>query len=143
MGSSSKEGASSRRRRLSSGSTFEARAAYSRVVDDGDYIFVSGTTGYDYATMTISPDVVDQAEQCFRNIQAALEAVGSDVSDIVRVTYILPDRDDFERCWPVLNRWLGACRPAATMFEARLLNDAIRIEIEVTARRQAGTMPLP
>ena len=135
MSSSSNGPSASCPRRIDSGSTFEARAAYSRVVDDGDYIFVSGTTGYDYASMTISPDLLDQTEQCFRNIQAALAAVESDVSDIVRVAYVLPDRDDFERCWPVLNRWLGDCRPAATMFEARLLDDAIRIEIEVTARR--------
>ncbi len=120
---------------ISSGSEFERTIGYSRAVVDGDYVFVSGTTGYDYSTMTISDDVVEQAEQCFRNIEAALAEAGSALGDVVRVTYMLADRDQFEPCWPVLQRWLGAVRPAATMFEARLVNDEIRIEIEVTARR--------
>lgn len=85
--------------------------------------------------MTISDDVVEQAEQCFRNIDVALSEAGAAMADVVRVTYILGERDDFEACWPVLRSWLGAVRPAATMFEGRLLNDAIRIEIQVTARR--------
>ncbi len=122
---------------VSSGSEFESRIGYSRAVVDGDYVFVSGTTGYDYGNMTISDEVVEQAEQCFRNIEAALAQAGSAMTDVVRVTYILPDRDDFKACWPVCQSWLGEVRPAATMFEARLLNDAIRIEIQVTARRGA------
>jgi enamine deaminase RidA (YjgF/YER057c/UK114 family) len=124
------------RRRISSGSSFEADAAYSRLVMDGEFIFVAGTTGYDYTTMTIPPGIEAQTEQCFRNIDSALAAVGSGVDDIVRVTYILPNRDEFPTCWPILRRWLGDSPPAATMFEARLLNDDIRIEIEVTARRR-------
>jgi len=126
------------RQRISSGSTFEAEASYCRVVVDGDFIFVAGTTGYDYATMSIQPGIEAQAEQCFRNIESALRAAGAGVDDILRVTYILPDRDEFPDCWPVLKRWLGDAPPAATMFEARLLNDDIRIEIEVTARRRDG-----
>lgn len=119
---------------ISSGSEFEALIGYSRAVVDGDYIFVSGTTGYDYAAGRISDDVAEQADQCFANIEQALQQAGAAVSDIVRVTYILPDREDFRPCWPVLQKWLGDVRPAATMFEARLLDDAMKIEIQVTAR---------
>lgn len=122
------------RKLISSGSDFEARIGYSRAVIDGDYVFVSGTTGYNYADMNISESVVEQTEQCFVNIRAALEEAGSAIENIVRVTYILPNRDDFESCWPVFERWLGSVRPAATMFEARLLKDEIKIEIQVTAR---------
>ena len=122
------------RRLISSGSEFETTIGYSRAVVDGDYVFVSGTTGYDYQSMTISDSVVDQAEQCMVNIEAALGEAGSAISEIVRVTYILPDRRDFEACWPVLSKWLGSVRPAATMFEAGLLNDAMKIEIQVTAK---------
>lgn len=122
------------RKHISSGSEFEAKIAYSRAVVDGDYVFVSGTTGYDYQRMQISGNVVEQAEQCFRNIEAALEAAGSSIQNIVRVTYILPDKKDFEPCWPVMTRWLGSVRPAGTMFEAGLLSDEMKIEIQVTAR---------
>lgn len=121
------------RQLISSGSDFEKKAGYSRAVVEGGFAFVSGTTGYDYETMIIGDDVVEQAERCFVNIRQALEQAGSSIADIVRVTYILPNRDDFESCWPVLEKWLGAVRPAATMFEGRLLNDEIKIEIQVTA----------
>ncbi|MBX3707195.1 MAG: RidA family protein [Pseudomonadales bacterium] len=124
----------SERQLISSGSEFEQRIGYSRAVVDGDYVFVSGTTGYDYRTMHISSDVVEQAEQCFRNIEAALAEAGSGIERIVRVTYILPDRADFEPCWPVLARWLGNVRPAATMLVAGLMDEAMKIEIQVTAR---------
>jgi len=126
------------RRLISSHSEFEETCGYSRAVVDGDYVFISGTTGYDYAAMTISADVATQADQCFRNIASVLREAGSAVSNIVRVTYILPNRDDFEACWPVLNHWLGSVRPAATMFEARLMNDDMKIEIQVTARLNAS-----
>lgn len=122
------------RRLVSSGSTFEQQIGYSRAVVDSGFVFVSGTTGYDYETMSISDDITEQAEQCFRNIEQALIDAGSAIDGIARVTYILSDRDDFEACWPVLKHWLGDVRPAATMFEARLVNDAIKIEIQVTAR---------
>jgi len=125
------------RKLISSGSEFESKVGYSRAVLEGDFVFVSGTTGYDYPTMTISDDVVQQAEQCFVNIRQALDQAGGTMDDIVRVTYILPDRDDFESCWPVLEKWLGKIRPAATMFEARLINDDVRIEIQVTAKVRA------
>ena len=127
------------RRLISSGSTFEAQMAYSRAVVDGDWVFVSGTTGFDYAKMTIDDDVAAQAEQCFRNIDAALRAAGASVRDIVRVTYVLPRREDFEACWPVMRRWLEEIRPAATMISAGLADPRMKIEIEVTARRPAVT----
>lgn len=122
------------RRLISSGSPFEEQIGYSRAVVDGDYVFVSGTTGYDYHSMSISDSVAAQAEQCFRTIEQVLIEANSGIADIVRITYILPNRDDFPASWPVLQRWLGEVRPAATMFEARLLDDAMKIEIQVTAR---------
>ena len=123
------------RRLISSGSTFEREIGYSRAVVDGDWIFVSGTTGFDYATMTISEDVVDQAEQTLRNIAAALDQAGGGIEDVVRVCYLLPDVADFEACWPVLRRWFGDVRPAATMMQVGLSDPRMRIEIEVTAHR--------
>ena len=121
--------------RISSGSTFEEQIGYSRAVVDGDWVFVSGTTGFDYATMTIADDVVAQAEQCLANIDAALSEAGATLEDVVRVRYLLPDRTDFESCWPVLRGYFDSVRPAATMIECGLSDPRMRIEIEVTARR--------
>ena len=121
------------RQLISSGSRFEAEIGYSRAVIDGDWIFVSGTTGYDYRTMTISHDVAEQCEQTLKNIEAALSEAGATMADVVRVRYILPNRDDFEQCWPILRQYFGSVRPAATMFVAGLATDAMKIEIEVTA----------
>ena len=122
------------RRLISSGSTFEAQIGYSRAVVDGDWIFVSGTTGFDYTTMSLADDVVAQAEQTMKNIGAALAEAGAAFADVVRVTYILPDADEFPKCWPVLRRYFGEVRPAATMISAGLVDKRLRIEIEVTAR---------
>lgn len=122
------------RRLISSGSRFEAEIGYSRAVLDGDWVFVSGTTGYDYATMTIADDVVAQCEQCFRNIAAALDQAGATLADVVRATFILPHRADWEPCWPVIRKHFGETRPASTLLHAGLQTDAMRIEIEVTAR---------
>jgi enamine deaminase RidA (YjgF/YER057c/UK114 family) len=122
------------RRHISSGSRFEAEIGYSRAVVDGDYVHVSGTTGFEYATMTLSDDVVAQAEQCIANIEAALAEAGCTLADVVRVRYLLPDREDFEPCWPVLRRAFGEARPAATMQQCGLIDPRVRIEIEVTAR---------
>lgn len=122
---------------ISSGSPFEEQIAYSRAVVDGDWIFVSGTTGFDYSTMAISDDVAQQAEQCLKNIQHALRQAGAELSDIVRIRYIVPNAQDFEECWPVLRQYLGAVRPAATMLSAGLLDPRMKIEIEATARRPA------
>ncbi|MFM2065730.1 MAG: hypothetical protein RLZZ584_639 [Pseudomonadota bacterium] len=124
------------RQLISSGSTFEAEIGYSRAVVAGDWVFVSGTTGYDYATMTIVDDLVEQTEQCLRNIEAALRQAGASLADVVRVTYVLPRGDDFPRCWPVLRRHFGAVRPAAMMISAGLADPRMQIEIEVTALRR-------
>ena len=123
------------RRLISSGSPFEAGIGYSRAVVDGAWVFVSGTTGFDYAAMTISDDVREQAEQALRNIGQALAEADSSFADVVRVRYILPDAADFEPCWPVLRRIFGEARPAATMIAAGLSDPRMKIEIEVTARR--------
>ena len=123
------------RQLLSSGSTFEAQMAYSRAVVDGDWVFVSGTTGFDYATMSIADGVVEQAEQCFANIAQALRGAGASLADVVCVRYILPVAADFEACWPVLRKHFGNVRPAATMISAGLADPRMRIEIEVTARK--------
>ncbi len=121
------------RQHISSGSPFEEQIGYSRAVVAGDWVFVSGTTGFDYATMSISDDVVQQAEQCFLNIQAALQQAGASLDDVVRVNYVLPDASLFESCWPVLRKHLGRARPAAMMVSAGLLDPRMKIEIEVTA----------
>jgi enamine deaminase RidA (YjgF/YER057c/UK114 family) len=126
----------SERRLISSGSTFEAEIGYSRAVVAGPWVFVSGTTGFDYSTMTIAGDVVAQAEQCMQNIAAALAEAGASVADVVRVRYLLPEVADFEPCWPVLRRWFGEVRPAATMLSAALADPRMKIEIEVTALKQ-------
>lgn len=121
------------RKLISSGSTFEEQIGYSRAVIQGNWVFVSGTTGYNYETMTISNNVIEQAEQCFLNIKKTLEQADASLLDIVRVTYILPKADDFELCWPVLKKYLGSAKPAATMFSAGLADDHMKIEIQVTA----------
>ncbi len=124
------------KRLISSGSSFESEIGYSRAVAQGDWVFVSGTTGFDYATMSIAEGVVEQTEQCFRNVEAALREAGASLKDIVRVTYILPDGGDFPDCWPVLRKYLGDVRPAATMISAGLADARMRIEIEVTALKR-------
>jgi len=124
------------RQKISSGSRFEEEIGYSRAVVDGDDIFVSGTTGYDYATMTIVDDVVVQADQTFRNIAAALAQADASLDDEVRVMFIVPRREDWEPCWPVIKQYLGKARPTSTLIHAMLQTDAMRIEIEVQARRQ-------
>ena len=123
------------RRLISSGSSFEREIGYSRAVVDGDWVFVSGTTGFNYGSMTISDDVIEQTEQCLLNIDRALAEAGSRMSDVVRVRYILPRVEDFEACWPVLRRYFGEVRPAATMMSAGLSDPRMKIEIEVTARK--------
>ena len=122
------------RRLISSGSRFEEEIGYSRAVVDGDHVWVSGTTGYDYAAMTIADDVAAQADQAFRNIAAALAEAGCSLDDVVRALFIVPRREDWEPCWPVVRRHLGRARPASTLIHAGLQTDAMRIEIEVTAR---------
>ena len=125
------------RRLISSGSTFERDIGYSRAVVDDEWVFVSGTTGFDYSTMTISTDLVEQTEQCLRNIEAALGEAGATFADVVRVTYVLPDAAEFALCWPTLRKYFGDARPAAMMISAGLSDPRMKIEIEVTARMRA------
>lgn len=128
---------------ISSGSPMEREIGYSRAVVDGEWVFVSGTTGFDYASMTIPDDIAEQAEQCFRNIAAALAQAGATLADVVRVIYVVPQAQEFERCYPVLRRHFGDVRPAAMMISAGLLDPRMKIEIQVTARRRAAEAPLP
>lgn len=127
------------RRLISSGSTFEKSIGYSRAVVDGDWVFVSGTTGYDYSTMTIEDDVVAQCDQALKNIEAALKKADATLADVVRVHYLLPIAADFERCWPVLGKVFGDIRPACTVMVVGLVDSKMKIEIEVTALRSKAT----
>ena len=124
------------RRLISSGSTFEAEAGYSRAVVDGEWIFVAGTTRFDYAAMTIAEDPAEQARQTFRNITAALAEAGASLADIVRVRYYMPDLADWPTIVPVLGEVFGTIRPAATALVCGLVDPRMKIEIEVTARRR-------
>lgn len=126
----------SKRILISSGSSFEEEIGYSRAVVQDNWVFVSGTTGYDYATMTIAEDIVDQTEQCFLNIISTLEKANASLMDVVRVNYIVPVAEDFEKCWPVLKKHFGDIKPAATMISAGLANKKMKIEIEVTALKK-------
>lgn len=126
------------RRLISSGSSFEEDIGYSRAVVDGEWVFVSGTTGFDYGTMTIADDLLEQTEQCLRNVAAALAEAGASFADVVRVTYVLPDAATFPRCWPALRAAFGTARPAAMMFSAGLADPRMKIEIEVTARKRSA-----
>jgi enamine deaminase RidA (YjgF/YER057c/UK114 family) len=126
------------RRLISSGSRFEHEMAYSRAVVDGDWVFVAGTTGFDYEAMSISDDIVQQTEQCFKNIQGALRQAGAELADVVRVNYILPNAQRFAECWPVMRKYLGEIRPAGTMICAGLVDPRMLIEIEVTARKRSA-----
>ena len=123
------------RRAILGGSSFEELIGYARAVVDGDMVRVSGTTGFDYSTMTISEDVVEQAEQCLRTIGGVLAEAGCGFADVVRVRYLLPNREEFARCWPVLRRYFHDVRPAATMMVCGLADPRMKIEIEVDARR--------
>jgi enamine deaminase RidA (YjgF/YER057c/UK114 family) len=126
------------RRLISSGSTLEADIGYSRAVVQGDWVFVSGCTGFDYKTMTISDDVQAQTEQCLKNIESALLEAGSCMADIVRVTYVIPDAAEFRKIWPALRKVFGDIRPAAMMISAGLADPRMRIEIEVTAMKRVS-----
>lgn len=121
------------RQLISSGSSFENAISYSRAVVHGNWIFISGTTGFDYGDMTISNDIVEQTEQCFQNIISALEEAGASLKDVVKVTYIVPRASEFKLCWPVLRKYLEDVKPAATMISAGLADPRMKIEIEVTA----------
>ena len=123
------------RQLISSGSPFETATGYSRAVVDGEWVFVAGTTGFDYAATTIAADPAEQARQALRNIAAALGEAGASLADVVRVKYYLPDAADWPRIVPVLGEAFGAIRPAATALICGLIDPRMKIEIEVTARR--------
>jgi enamine deaminase RidA (YjgF/YER057c/UK114 family) len=123
------------RKLINSGSTFENLIGYSRAVVDGDWVFVSGTTGFDYENMTISDDIVQQTEQCLKNIESALHQANAKMEDIVRVMYIVPDGREFEKCWLILRKYFDKIKPAATMISAGLADPRMKIEIQVTAKK--------
>jgi enamine deaminase RidA (YjgF/YER057c/UK114 family) len=127
------------RRLISSGSRFEAEAGYSRAVVDGEWVFVAGTTGFDYAQMTIVEDPAEQARQALRNIAKALAEADATLEDVVRVHYYVPDADDWPRIVPVLGEIFGMIRPAATALICGLVDPRMKIEIEVTARRGSAS----
>ena len=124
------------RRLISTGSSFEALAGYSRAVVDGAWVWVSGCTGFDYATGAIADDVVEQTHQTLRNVEAALAEAGAGFGDVVRVRVFLAARDDFERVAPILAHYLGEGRPANTTVIAALIDERMKVEIEVTARKR-------
>ncbi|MGF1492837.1 MAG: RidA family protein [Microcoleaceae cyanobacterium] len=124
------------RQLISSGSSFESEIGYSRAVRQDPWVFVSGTTGFDYSTMTISDNLEEQTEQCLKNIEAALHEAEASLEDVVRVTYVLPNGKDFPKCWPILKKYFGTIRPAAMMISAGLSDSRMQIEIEVTALKQ-------
>ena len=128
------------RKLINSGSTFEELVGYSRAVVDREWIFVSGTTGFDYETMSISEGLLEQTEQCLKNIESTLRQADATIKDVVQVLYILANASEFEQCWPVLRRCFGDVRPAATMISAGLADPRIKIEIQVTARRSGETI---
>jgi len=123
------------RQLISSGSKFEAEACYSRAVVDGDWVFVSGTTGFDYATMTISADPAEQTRQTFRNIEAALQKAGSSLKDAVRATYYMPDAADWPKIYPVFKEFLAEARPSSSALICGLIDP--RMKIEITAKKRS------
>ncbi|SDG66910.1 RidA family protein [Roseospirillum parvum] len=127
-------------RRISTGSPFEARIGYSRAVVSGDWVFVAGTTGYDYATMTMPETIEAQCRNTLATIERALKEAGASLDDVVRVRYIVPDADEWPKCWPITSAAFAKAKPAATMLSAALQSSDMKIEIEVTARLP-GTDP--
>jgi enamine deaminase RidA (YjgF/YER057c/UK114 family) len=127
------------RRLISSGSSFEKSIGYSRAVVDGDWVFVSGTTGFDYSTMTIKDDVVSQCEQALKNIETALKQAGSELREVVRVHYLMTDATEFEACWPAMGEAFGEVRPSCTAMVVGLVDPRMKIEIEVTALKRRAT----
>ncbi len=123
------------RQLISTGSPFEAVAGYSRAVVDGPWCFVSGTTGYDYATMTMPGDISQQAENAMATIARALDDAGFSISDVVRVRYIITDAAHADPVFSVVGRWFADIRPAATMMVAGLIRPEMKVEIEATALR--------
>ena len=124
------------RRLISTGSPFEKTAGYSRAVVDGEWCFVSGTTGYDYATMTMPDSVEDQTRNCLATISRALQEGGFALADVVRSHYYITDAANVDRVFPILGEAFGDVRPAATMIVCELNRPEMKIEIEVTALKR-------
>jgi enamine deaminase RidA (YjgF/YER057c/UK114 family) len=129
------------RKLISSGSAYEKVAGYSRALVDGEWVHVSGTTGFDYAKMTISPDLTEQTRQAFRNIESALEKAGLSLRDVVRVRYYLTRPEHFELLAPVFGEFLAEVRPAATAIVCGLVDPRMNIEVEITARGRPKAAP--
>lgn len=125
-------------RLISSGSVFETQVGYSRAVIDGDWVFVSGCTGFDYQTMAISDDIGEQTHQAFRNVQSALTLAGAKLSDIVRIRYYLVNQADWPSTAPILGQYMAEIRPAATALICGLIDPRMKIEVEVTAKKRAS-----
>ena len=125
------------RRLISSGSPYEDKIGYSRAVVDGPWCFMAGSTGLEVETGILPKSVEDQCRNTLNTIERALTEAGFSFADVVRVNYILPNREDFEPCWPQLKAAFGSTRPAATMIQAELIDPAMRIEIEITAYRNS------
>jgi enamine deaminase RidA (YjgF/YER057c/UK114 family) len=127
------------RRLISTGSPFEKIAGYSRAVIDGDFAFVAGTTGYDYATMTLPEDVTSQTRNCFKTIETTLQDAGFAMADIVRATYYITEPSDADAVFAVCGAHLSEIRPAATLLVvAGLYKPEMKVEIEVTAKRRSA-----
>ncbi|SFS04662.1 RidA family protein [Yoonia litorea] len=124
-------------RHISTGSPFEDQIGYSRAVVADGWVFVAGTTGYDYTTMTMPETIEEQCRNTLATIGKALEDAGSHLDHVVRVNYILPDKSEWPKCWPITSDVFARARPAATMICAELQNAEMKIEIEVTARLPA------
>jgi len=121
-------------RHISTGSPFEEQIGYSRAVVADGWVFVAGTTGYDYASMTMPHSIEEQTANALATISNALAQAGSSLNDVVRVNYIVPDAQDWPACWPITSKAFSVAKPAATMISAQLQNSEMKIEIEVTAR---------
>lgn len=124
------------RRLISTGSPFEKTAGYSRAVSDGDFCWVAGTTGYDYATMSMPESVEDQTRNTMKTIVAALAEAEFSLTDVVRANYYITDAAHVDRVFPILGEYFGEIRPAATMVVCGLNKPEMKIEIEVTARKR-------
>ena len=128
----------STRRHITTGSTFEAEMAYSRAVVQGDWCFVSGITGYDYATMSLPDGVKAQVRNCFATLAGVLAEADFDMADIVRLQYTVTDRADVPAVAPILREYLDQVRPAATLVVAGLMQPEMRFEVEATALRSSN-----
>lgn len=119
---------------ISPSDAIEAGVAPPRAIEENGWVFVAGTVGIDFETMALPVDAAAQCDQAFRNIEAALRKVGAAVSQVARVTYVVPDPEDWDVCWPVAHQWLGRAMPSASVVTAHLRDPRVKIEIEVTAR---------